>query len=752
MTKRGLAWALTVMTVMGLLAAAPGVAPAARAGYGSNGKFLAPIEAPYGTAISNRAQLEAIRNNLGEIYGNYYLAADIDLSGAEWKPIGTVETPFKGTFDGQGHVIRNMTITGNVAYAGLFGVVPYNSIIKNVGMENTYINITSADKYASAGGVCGDGSQAHFINCYNMGSVSASASDQSWAGGICGRAPVSMIISCYNTGDVFASDSLNSYAGGLCSYGSGISKSYNVGDVSASASSVACAGGINGGGHSYWNNLIENCYNTGDVSASSSYRSYAGGICDSTSYSIRRCYNIGGVSVVPSSSPSCAGGICGSTSSSANVSNSYCLNLYDSSLGTQLTAAQMKSASSYVGFDFATVWDISPTFNGGYPFLRGQDAGGGESSPQTTPPAGYSSWAAEELTSLFNRGVIPSGLLSNYKTPIHRDEFIALLINVAEAARQQSFRTGSEFTDIGGIIYKPQIEKGFQMGIINGKSKYIFDPLGTLTREQAAKMISLTVQTVNGGTIPRGNVFMYNDRDKISSWAVDYVTFCYDNKLMLGMPGDLFEPKGNLTREQAMCVAERLIANYGWTVKAADIKLGGSVTAFPRPMYNNYWDANPENRQCVGYALGRTAELFGFSKPDNAINIDYGKNYVGLFSNWIIANPGKRVSVDGMEFQLIHYKAGDGIIMPYSVASFGPTANHSAGHVLFIEDVQWKDNGGKMEEFIYYSEANAPFDQNGKYENGADHKYDGVLKGQWKSDFVKHNGNYTGSIQFVRVK
>ena len=88
--------------------------------YGPNGMFIAPIDPITDftgwTAISDRAGLEAITNDLS---GKYYLTADIDLSGVEWVPIGADDTdPFTGTFDGQGHVISNMTIIGDVQYAG----------------------------------------------------------------------------------------------------------------------------------------------------------------------------------------------------------------------------------------------------------------------------------------------------------------------------------------------------------------------------------------------------------------------------------------------------------------------------------------------------------------------------------------------------------------------------------------------------------------------------------------------------------
>ena len=53
------------------------------------GKFIAPIEPIADTtdwiAISNRAELEAMASNLS---GKYYLTADINLSGADWAPIG----------------------------------------------------------------------------------------------------------------------------------------------------------------------------------------------------------------------------------------------------------------------------------------------------------------------------------------------------------------------------------------------------------------------------------------------------------------------------------------------------------------------------------------------------------------------------------------------------------------------------------------------------------------------------------------
>ena len=51
---------------------------------------------------------------------------------------------------------------------------------------------------------------------------------------------------------------------------------------------------------------------------------------------------------------------------------------YDSTLaptveansGTGLTTTEMKDKANFTGWDFDTVWDIDPSINDGYPFLR----------------------------------------------------------------------------------------------------------------------------------------------------------------------------------------------------------------------------------------------------------------------------------------------------------------------------------------------------------------------------------------------
>ena len=298
--------------------------------YGSNGKFLAPIEpiAAGSIPISDRAGLEAIADNLS---GNYHLTQDIDLSGAEWTPIGynSYSNSFSGIFDGQGYVIRNLAITDDYQYAGLFGY-SMDGTIKNLGLEDTNINITgSSYSYLYTGGICGL-SYSTISNCYNSGFVIVpSSSSWSYTGGICGYSTYSAISKCYNNASVapYTLSNSSSDVGGICGHSinySIISNCYNYGSIAASSTKFSSSPNVGGicGESSGSSSTINNCYNIGSVTASSSNSTAnAGGICGISTSPVNNCHNYGSVTVSSSSHQSVVGGICGFLSSI--VSNCY---------------------------------------------------------------------------------------------------------------------------------------------------------------------------------------------------------------------------------------------------------------------------------------------------------------------------------------------------------------------------------------------------------------------------------------------
>ena len=65
--------------------------------------------------ISSASELKTVADEINANGGTagktYVLTADIDMGNEPWtKFIGTKDAPFEGTFDGNGHVIKNFKI------------------------------------------------------------------------------------------------------------------------------------------------------------------------------------------------------------------------------------------------------------------------------------------------------------------------------------------------------------------------------------------------------------------------------------------------------------------------------------------------------------------------------------------------------------------------------------------------------------------------------------------------------------------
>ncbi|MFG6353028.1 MAG: hypothetical protein K1W21_15815, partial [Oscillospiraceae bacterium] len=102
------------------------------------------------------------------------LTQDISLSGADFAPIPT----FGGVFDGGGHTISGLKVTGSYSPAGLFGIVQEGAEIRNLYVSGT---VTPGGKGGETGGIAGRNSGL-IAYCSFSGSV---AGDNS-VGGVAG--------------------------------------------------------------------------------------------------------------------------------------------------------------------------------------------------------------------------------------------------------------------------------------------------------------------------------------------------------------------------------------------------------------------------------------------------------------------------------------------------------------------------------------------------------------------------------------
>ena len=160
-----------------------------------------------------------------------YLMADIDMNGHndDFIPIGTGQKPFCGTFDGQGHRVTNLHITGS-NNTGFFSTVTGGATIKNFILDATCS--VSGESYVGLIGVS-TGSGDIVMQCVgNEAPISASGVN---AGGIIGcnysSGATFIIENCYNSGTIVGGRESGALSGWVGN-GARITDSYNIGTVS----------------------------------------------------------------------------------------------------------------------------------------------------------------------------------------------------------------------------------------------------------------------------------------------------------------------------------------------------------------------------------------------------------------------------------------------------------------------------------------------------------------------------------------
>lgn len=201
-------------------------------------------------------------------FKSYKLTADIDLLNIPWIPIGLTESSqFNCNFDGNGHVIKNLNISGAYSsYCGLFGV--FIGLLENLGIVSGSTQTDASNLGAFVGLLKGK------INkCYNQSDVKYSGTQTiNYTGGIAGLIWNGRVNACYNTGNIegniaggifgrFTSTGVN-LDGLILPDAMGFGNNYNTGNITG-----IIAGGIAG---SAANTYLVNCLNTGTVAGTDS--------------------------------------------------------------------------------------------------------------------------------------------------------------------------------------------------------------------------------------------------------------------------------------------------------------------------------------------------------------------------------------------------------------------------------------------------------------------------------------------------
>jgi len=338
--------------------------------------------------IETPADLNEIGSHPDDFNDCFILVNDINMAGFlyDTAPVapdtsssaGFQGTAFTGIFDGNDHIISNLTIDTAGAdkdYLGLFGQIGESGQVKNVCIED--VNIIGGHDSSFLGGLVGGNYYGTISHCYSKGSVSGG--DASWdLGGLAGYNYDGSISNCYSKGQVsggYSSWALGGLVGSNGSDGGTISRCYSTVQVQGEDYSEALGGLVGGNG-----GIITNCYSSGRVQGGNNSEHIGGlaGLNDDGTFI--SCYSNGQVS-----GDDYLGGLVGHD----NMFGSYTTCFWDTDVNPDVngignatdpnvigeSTTNMKRESTFTdsGWDFIEIWNIGE--NQTYPYLKVYPAG-----------------------------------------------------------------------------------------------------------------------------------------------------------------------------------------------------------------------------------------------------------------------------------------------------------------------------------------------------------------------------------------
>jgi len=300
-----------------------------------------------------------------KVFDRAVIAPDIINDTKEWFQ----GTGFSGYFDGNDHMIANLTIVGS-SYLGLFGDIASGAKVVGLGLEA--VDVNGSSKVGSLAGL----NFGIISSCYSTGVVTGIEE----IGGLVGSNGGNITM-CYSACAVTGDTLVGGLAGFNCH--NNITKSITASFSTSTVSGDLYVGGLVGGNGGNLGGKITTCYSTGTVSGNR----YIGGLVGINSYggdggAITNCYSTGMVTGNDST-----GGLVGVNASLGSVTSG----LWDmetsgqttSDGGVGKTTAEMQEPNTFIaeGWDFVSMPDgphdiwIEPE-GGGYPMLWWQSPSG----------------------------------------------------------------------------------------------------------------------------------------------------------------------------------------------------------------------------------------------------------------------------------------------------------------------------------------------------------------------------------------
>lgn len=185
-----------------------------------------------------------------------------------------------------------------------------------------------------------------------------------------------------------------------------------------------------------------------------------------------------------------------------------------------------------------------------------------------------SGWAQEEVEKAWDAGIMPfSPYVTNCAKGMTRAQFAAMTVNLYAAMIGESawdlkvsgeISTEHPFTDVdyNTTDFDEEVGMAYNLGFVKGSNTAgtLFNPQGTLTRQEAAVMLGRVYTKVHGAIPTVSNTSFADDKD-VADWAKSEVAFMSSKEIVKGVGSNRFAPKNTLPIQEAVVMANRMLEN-----------------------------------------------------------------------------------------------------------------------------------------------------------------------------------------------
>ncbi len=203
---------------------------------------------------------------------------------------------------------------------------------------------------------------------------------------------------------------------------------------------------------------------------------------------------------------------------------------------------------------------------------------------------------------------------------------LALVLALVMAMSLVTIANAADFSDNADIDYSEAVDVMVAAGIIDGVGNNSFDPNGTLTREQAAKLITYMLLGENSEKL---GIESSSFKDvAVIRWSAPAIEYCASLGIIDGAGDGNFYPAGKLT---GYAFAKMLLTaigydsatekftGAGWTIPVATI---GMEVGLHNGMENMFGNAEISRQEAAQMALNTIkAPLVYYPNKGNSITV-----------------------------------------------------------------------------------------------------------------------------------